>query len=112
MGREQEIIEELWREVRPSQVRLLQDLAADVAQVRRHGDREAWLRVRSACHRLAGTLGSFGQQRAGETAVALDRIITGVEQPDERLVERTSALVAALQAEVGTDPGQPRPEGG
>lgn len=107
VGREHEIIAELWREVRPSQVELLRELAADAAKVRRDGDLDAWLRVRSASHRLAGTLGSFGQQRAGETAVALDRIVTGVDRPDEQLVERTVALITALQAEVGTDPDQP-----
>jgi HPt (histidine-containing phosphotransfer) domain-containing protein len=100
VNREQEIIDELWREVRPSQLELVQELADDAARVREDRDLEAWLRVRSVTHRLAGTLGSFGQQPAGETAVALDRIVTGVDHPDEQLVERASALIAALQEEL------------
>jgi HPt (histidine-containing phosphotransfer) domain-containing protein len=104
VSREQEIIAELWREVRPAQLELLHELVDDTARVRRERDLQAWRRVRSATHRLAGTLGSFGQQPAGDTAVALDRLVTGVEEPDDQLVERASALVTILREELVQGP--------
>lgn len=109
LTQDERIIAELWREVRPSQIELVEELLADAARVRDAGDLEAWRRVRTSTHRLAGTLGSFGQQPAGETAVALDRLITGVDEPDDQLVERAGALVVALHEEVvhGTDGAEP-----
>jgi HPt (histidine-containing phosphotransfer) domain-containing protein len=108
VGREQEIIAELWREVRPAQLELLHQLVDDTARVRRERDLEAWRRVRAATHRLAGTLGSFGQQPAGDTAVTLDRLVTGVEEPDDELLERTSALVTVLHEELVHGPEEQR----
>lgn len=103
---DEELIRELWLEVRPNQLELVDELAADVARVRADPrDLEAWRRVRSATHRLAGTLGSFGQQPAGETAVTLDRVIAGVDEPDEVKITRTVALAAALHEQLHHDPG-------
>jgi chemotaxis protein histidine kinase CheA len=109
LTRDEQLIAELWREVRPSQIELVEELVDDAARVRDGGDLQAWRRVRSSTHRLAGTLGSFGQQPAGETAVALDRLVTGVDEPDAELVERATALVVALHEEIvqGTDGAPP-----
>jgi hypothetical protein len=103
---DEELIAALWREVRPAQLDLLHELVADAELVRDTGDTEAWARLRSRTHRLAGTLGSFGQQPAGSTAVALDRIVVGVEEPDEDLVARAVALVATLHDELVHEPGE------
>lgn len=111
MTSDDDLIAELWREVRPNQLALVKQLVADVnrvwAELARGDlpDPEAWRRIRTAAHRLAGTLGSFGQQPAGELAVALDRVVSAIDRPDEGLMARVAGLVQALHQELARDPG-------
>jgi hypothetical protein len=94
------LIEELWREVRPAQLALLHQLVADVATVSDEGSPDAvpevWDRLRSASHRLAGTLGSFGQRPAGEAAVAIEELIGGAAGGEDVPLDRLRALTVAL----------------
>lgn len=111
MTSDDDLIAELWREVRPNQLALVKQLVADEHRVRAElargdlADPEAWLRIRTAAHRLAGTLGSFGQQPAGEIAIALDRVVSAIDRPDEGLIARVAGLVEALHQELARDPG-------
>jgi geranylgeranyl pyrophosphate synthase len=94
---DEELIAELWPVVRPNQLRLASELVADVALLQDDiEDHEAWRRIRFGAHRLAGTLGTYLQQPAGDLAVALDRLVAGVEQPSEELQRRVAPLAAAL----------------
>jgi hypothetical protein len=95
-----ELIEQLWREVRPHQFASVDELVSDVTAVQADPTDTAWQRVRATSHRLAGTLGSFGQQPAGEIALALDRVVGGVEQPDQDRVDRAVELAVALRDEM------------
>jgi HPt (histidine-containing phosphotransfer) domain-containing protein len=98
---DEELIAELWLEVRPSQIELVHELVADGARMQDEPtDTEAWARIGSVAHRLAGTLGSFGQQPAGTTAVALDQVVRGASVPDEETVARAANLIAALHEEL------------
>ncbi len=104
MTSDEELIAALWLEVRPSQLELVDGLVADAARVREDpDDLEAWGRIRGISHRLAGTLGSFGQQPAGDTALALDRIVTGVDRPDDGQIAQAATLIAALEVELRSD---------
>lgn len=95
-----ELIAQLWREVRPHQLESVDQLVADVTTVQADPTDTAWQRVRATSHRLAGTLGSFGQQPAGDIALALDRVVGGVEQPDQARVDRAAQLAVALRDEM------------
>jgi chemotaxis protein histidine kinase CheA len=94
------LVAELWREVRPAQLALLHQLVADVATASGGGspepDPEVWDRIRDASHRLAGTLGSFGQQAAGEAAVAIEELLGGSVRAEEVPLDRLRALTVAL----------------
>jgi hypothetical protein len=92
-------IEGLWAEVRPNQLQLVEELLDATARARAdHGDVDAWAFVRTAAHRLAGTLGSFGQDVAGAAAVTLDEVVMGTETPDADLAARAQALAEAIRA--------------
>ncbi len=92
-------IEALWAEVRPNQLQLVEELLDATRRAQAdHRDLEAWAFVRSAAHRLAGILGSFGQDAAGDAAVALDEVVTGAETPDEDLALRARTLAEAIRA--------------
>lgn len=107
MTSDEDLIAELWLEVRPSQLELVHELVADGARMQDEPtDTAAWTRIGSVAHRLAGTLGSFGQQPAGTTAVALDQVVSGAPQPDEDTVERATTLIAALHEELAHTPGE------
>ncbi|WP_052666939.1 Hpt domain-containing protein [Nitriliruptor alkaliphilus] len=95
-----ELIAQLWLEVRPHQLVSVDELVADVTAVQADRTSAAWQRVRATSHRLAGTLGSFGQQPAGDIALALDRVVGGVEQPDQTCVDRAAELAVALRDEM------------
>jgi hypothetical protein len=92
-------IAQLWAEVRPNQLQLVEDLLAATRRAQAdHRDVETWAFVRSAAHRLAGTLGSFGQDVAGEAAVALDEVVAVTDTPDADLAARARALAEAIRA--------------
>lgn len=94
----------LWLEIRPNQVRLAEGLLRDARTVAADlDDGEAWGQVRAASHRLAGTLGSFGQRAAGDAAVALEEVTGGVETPDQELADRTVSLADAIVTALHAD---------
>jgi hypothetical protein len=96
---EEDLIAGLWREVRGAQLDLVHRLVADVASLEvGRVDPDTWERIRDAVHRLAGTLGSFHQQPAGDTAVALEELTGGVDGPDAALLGGVRDLTAALHA--------------
>lgn len=95
-----ELIERLWLEVRPHQLASVDELVADVTAVQADRASVAWQRVRATSHRLAGTLGSFGQQPAGDIALELDRAVGGVEEPGQDRVDRAVELAVALRDEM------------
>lgn len=98
MGERDDAVAALWAEVRPQQVELARELHARAVAVERDPDDEAsWSRVRALTHRLAGTLGSFGQRTAGDAAVSLEELTGGVERPDPPLVARVVSLADALR---------------
>jgi HPt (histidine-containing phosphotransfer) domain-containing protein len=102
---DEELIAELWLEVRPSQLELVHELVADGAHLQSEPtDTAAWARIGSLAHRLAGTLGSFGQQPAGTTAVSLDQLVSGAPRPDEDTIARAANLIAALHDELAHTP--------
>lgn len=89
----------LWAEVRPNQLQLVEELLDATRRAEAdHRDAEAWAFVRSAAHRLAGTLGSFGQDVAGDAAVALEEVVSGTDRPDDDLADRARALAEAIRA--------------
>jgi chemotaxis protein histidine kinase CheA len=98
-GDDEFAIAELWAEVRPNQLQLVEELLDATRRAQAdHGDVDAWAFVRSAAHRLAGTLGSFGQDVAGEAAVALEEVVSGTDTPDADLAARARALAEAIRA--------------
>lgn len=106
MTSDEELIAELWLEVRPSQLELVHELVADGAHLQSEPtDTAAWARIGAVAHRLAGTLGSFGQQPAGTTAVALDQVVSAAPEPDEDTIARAANLIAALHEELAHTPG-------
>lgn len=96
------LVAELWRQVRPRQLELseelvdrLETLAADPS------DTAAWAVVRSHAHRLAGTLGSYGQAAAGRAAVELEYLVAGRELPlAAGELERARELAATVRCEL------------
>lgn len=94
----------LWDEVGPQQRQLAEQLLGHArAAASDQDDEEAWQQVRSIAHRLAGTLGSFGQRAAGDAAVTIEEVTGEVDQPDQDLADRvvtlSEAIVTALRAE-------------
>lgn len=93
----------LWQEVRPRQQEAARSLRSCLAQVAAQpADGEAWREARALTHRLAGTLGSFGQVAASDAALALEELIGGVEEPTPERIARARPLAediaTALQA--------------
>jgi chemotaxis protein histidine kinase CheA len=99
-----DLVAELWREVRPHQIALTEELVTLAGHVVAHPDDLAsWRDVRRITHRLAGTLGSFGQQNASDAALTLEELIGGVERPEGDLPVRTLSLAEAVLAALTAD---------
>ena len=91
----------LWREVRPRQVASAHQLARELAAASADPtDREVWATCRDLAHRLAGTLGSFGQVAAGDAAVAIEDLIAGTEVADPAVLPRVRDLADRLVEEL------------
>ncbi|MFA9430614.1 Hpt domain-containing protein [Egicoccus sp. AB-alg2] len=88
----------LWREVAPEQLAAAHELeAAATRVVAQPADAAAWERVRALAHRLAGTLGSFGQVEAGQLAERLEARVAGTTEPDAALREEAAQLARELR---------------
>ncbi|HSK22229.1 MAG TPA: Hpt domain-containing protein [Egicoccus sp.] len=89
----------LWQQVGPGQLTAARELETAAGQVLADpADTAAWDRVRDRAHRLAGTLGSFGQHEAGAIALALEDAVEGTSTPDAALRSRAFDLAGQLRA--------------
>jgi len=93
----------LWREVAPEQLATARELSAAAVRVQEvPADAVAWGQVRALAHRLAGTLGSFGQVEAGQLAADLEDLVAGTTAPDAALRDRAERLATTLRTAVET----------
>jgi HPt (histidine-containing phosphotransfer) domain-containing protein len=93
----------LWRQVAPEQIataRRLEGAASRVEAV--PDDEDAWQVVRDLAHRLAGTLGTFGQHEAGRIAVELEERVSGTSAPAPALRDDARRLATALRVRLET----------
>jgi HPt (histidine-containing phosphotransfer) domain-containing protein len=95
-GSVDDAVRQLWVHLGPEQRRLARHLADHVAQARAEGDLASWRAAHAAAHRLAGTLGSFGQHAAGREALAIEQLTAGDGAPDSDRMVRVSAHAVAL----------------
>ena len=108
----QALIAGMWQRLAPEQRANAHRLCAALDETRtelRAGEEpSAWAEVRELAHRLAGSLGSLGQDAAGREAVAMEDLTSGVERPDEELLLRVTAHASALLERLARDaPGGP-----
>lgn len=93
----------LWDQVRPSAAAKVAVIAR-AAEAARHGRlegpilAEAW----QEAHRLAGSLGTYGQLDAAEAAAELEQMLDGPAGPPP--ADRLAVLVGRLEAAVDTPP--------
>lgn len=89
----------LWQQVGPGQLTAARELEAAAIRVDAApaDDAAAWEVVRDRAHRLAGTLGSFGQHEAGAIALDLEAAVEGTVTPDPALRSRARALATRLR---------------
>lgn len=91
----------LWREVRPRQVEAAARLERELAVVAADpGDHGTWATCRELAHKLAGTLGTFGEERAGAAAVAIEDLIGGTEAADPATLPEVRELAARIVVEL------------
>ncbi|MFA9446796.1 Hpt domain-containing protein [Egicoccus sp. AB-alg6-2] len=91
----------LWRQLAPAQLAAATSLEEAAARVEADpADAVAWSQVRDQAHRLAGTLGSFGQDEAGRVAQALEARVGGTVEPDVELRRAARALAVELRQRI------------
>ncbi len=88
----------LWQQVAPEQIATARALeSAAVRVLDAPADAEAWAEVRARSHRLAGTLGTFGQVEAGDLAIRLEQRVEGTTDPDAALRAQVASLARDLR---------------